>query len=165
MNASPNRTDDLTANLIVDRETAESAMLLRESADDRLPLIDALIAGCARAHSAVLVHGDPYMSSIPPEMVAQVGLTPKDPQAINRVPGEAEVFVSMSLETAKCRASIRQDRSIRRTLEKRPASLHGLSSSDLGPSVHDINRVSGLSGPPVMNPQHGRTHLAVPCAK
>ena len=35
-NARPNRTADLTANLIVDRETAKSAMLLRESAEDRL---------------------------------------------------------------------------------------------------------------------------------
>ena len=51
--------DDLMANLIVDRETADSAVLLRESADTRLPLIDAVIAGCARAHSAVLVHRDP----------------------------------------------------------------------------------------------------------
>ena len=52
-------------------------MLLRESADTRLPLIDALIAGCARAHSAVLVHRDPHMSSIPHEVVAQVVLPPK----------------------------------------------------------------------------------------
>ena len=66
--------DDLTANLTVDRETAECAILLRESADTRLPLIDALIAGCARAHSAVLVHRDPHMSSIPQEMVAQIVL-------------------------------------------------------------------------------------------
>ena len=36
--------DDLTVNLIVDRAAAESAMLLRESAETRLPLIDALIA-------------------------------------------------------------------------------------------------------------------------
>ena len=69
--------DDLTVNLIVDRAVAESAMLLRESADTRLPLIDALIAGCARAHSAVLVHRDPHMSSIPQEMVTQVVLPPK----------------------------------------------------------------------------------------
>ena len=83
--------DDLTANLIVDRETAESAILLRESADTRLPLIDALIAGCARTHSAVLVHRDPHMSSIPEEMVAQAVLPPKavpasptDPTASDR---------------------------------------------------------------------------------
>ena len=69
--------DDLTANLIVDRETAESAILLRQSADTRLPLIDALIAGCARTHSAALVHRDPHMSSIPHEMVAQVVLPRK----------------------------------------------------------------------------------------
>ena len=70
--------DDLMANLIVDRETAESAVLLRESADTRLPLIDAVLAGCARAHSAVLVHRDPHLSSIPHEMVAQLVLPRKD---------------------------------------------------------------------------------------
>lgn len=69
--------DDLTANLVVDRETAESAILLRESVDTRLPLVDALIAACARVHSAVLVHRDPHMSSIPEGMVAQLVLPPK----------------------------------------------------------------------------------------
>lgn len=71
--------DELTTTLIVDRRTADSAMLLRESADTRLPLVDAAIAGCARVHSAVLVHRDPRLASIPRELVAQVVLPEKDP--------------------------------------------------------------------------------------
>ena len=69
--------DELTTILIVDRRTADSAMLLRESADTRLPLVDAVIAGCARVHSAVLVHRVPHLASIPGELVAQMVLPDK----------------------------------------------------------------------------------------
>ncbi|MDE0449304.1 MAG: PIN domain-containing protein [Spirochaetaceae bacterium] len=69
---------ELTTTLIVDRRTADSAMLLRESADTRLPLVDAGIAGCAHVHSAVLVHRDPHLASISRELVAQVVLPEKD---------------------------------------------------------------------------------------
>ena len=48
--------DELTTTLIVDRRTADRAMPLRKSADTRMPLVDAVIAGCAHVHSAVLVH-------------------------------------------------------------------------------------------------------------
>ena len=70
--------DELTTTLIVDRRTVDSAMLLRESADTRLPLVDAVIAGCAHVHSAVLVHRDPHLASVPRELVAQVVLPQKD---------------------------------------------------------------------------------------
>ena len=70
--------DDLTMTLIVDRRTADSAMLLRESADSRLPLVDAVIAGCAHVHSAVLVHRDPHLAAIPRELVTQVVLPEQD---------------------------------------------------------------------------------------
>ena len=70
--------DELTTTLIVDRRTADSAMLLRESADTRLPLVDAVIAGCAHVHSAVLVHRAPHLASISRELVAQVVLPEKD---------------------------------------------------------------------------------------
>ena len=70
--------DELTTILIVDRRTADSAMLLRESTDTRLPLVDAVIAGCAHVHSAVLVHRDPHMASIPRELVTQMVLAEKD---------------------------------------------------------------------------------------
>ena len=70
--------DELTMTLIVDRRTADSAMLLRESADSRLPLVDAVIAACAHVHSAVLVHRDPHLAAIPREHVTQVVLPEKD---------------------------------------------------------------------------------------
>ena len=70
--------DELTTILIVDRRTADGAMLLRESTDTRLPLVDAVIAGCAHVHSAVLVHRDPHMASIPRELVIQMVLAEKD---------------------------------------------------------------------------------------
>ena len=40
--------DELTASLVVDRQAAQSAMLLRESVDVRLPWVDAVMAGCAQ---------------------------------------------------------------------------------------------------------------------
>ena len=70
--------DELTTTLIVDRRTADSAVRLRESAGTRLPLVDAVIAGCAHVHSAVLVHRDPHLASIPRELVAQMVLPDKD---------------------------------------------------------------------------------------
>lgn len=65
---------DLTANLVVDRTAAESAMLLRRRAAHRLPLTDAIIAGCAHANAAVLVHRDRHMASIPQQSLAQIVL-------------------------------------------------------------------------------------------
>ena len=70
--------DELTISLVVDRRAAGSAVLLRESAGTRLPLVDAVIAGCAHVHSAVLVHRDPHLASIPRELVAQMVLPDKD---------------------------------------------------------------------------------------
>ena len=69
--------DELTASLVVDREAARSAILLRESVDGRLPLVDAVIAGCAHAHSAVLVHRDPHLAAIPHDLVPQLVLPEK----------------------------------------------------------------------------------------
>ena len=70
--------DELTTTLIVDRRTADSAVLLRESAGTRLPLVDAVIAACAHVHSAALVHRDPHLASIPRELVAQMVLPEKE---------------------------------------------------------------------------------------
>ena len=69
--------DELTTSLVVDREAARSAILLRESVDGRLPLVDAVIAGCAHAHSAVLVHRDPHLAAIPHDLVTQLVLPEK----------------------------------------------------------------------------------------
>ena len=70
--------DELTASLVVDRRAAQSAMPLRESVGVRLPLVDAVIAGCAHAHSAVLVHRDPHLAAISCDLVTQVVLPQKD---------------------------------------------------------------------------------------
>lgn len=49
----------------IDQVAAEEAWLLSRSSSRRLPLVDSLIAGAARAASAVLVHRDPHMALIP----------------------------------------------------------------------------------------------------
>ncbi len=66
--------DELTSSLAVDRAVAESAIALRREAAERLPLTDAIIAGCAHAAKAVLVHRDPHMQSIPQRLVSQIVL-------------------------------------------------------------------------------------------
>ena len=65
---------DLTVSLVVDRTAAESAMHLRREAVHRLPLTDAIIAGCAHANAAVLVHRDRHMASIPQQSLPQIVL-------------------------------------------------------------------------------------------
>ena len=57
--------DELTTTVPVDREVADEAAALRESAPSRLPLVDACIAGCARRHGCVLVHRDPHLAQLP----------------------------------------------------------------------------------------------------
>lgn len=49
----------------IDRIAAKEAWLLSRSSSRRLPLVDSLIAGAARAASAVLVHRDPHMAQLP----------------------------------------------------------------------------------------------------
>jgi predicted nucleic acid-binding protein len=66
--------DELTSSLVVDRTVAKSAMALRSEAAERLPLTDAIIAGCAHAATAVLVHRDRHMESIPQRLLAQIVL-------------------------------------------------------------------------------------------
>ena len=66
--------DELTSGLVVDRTVAESAMALRREAAELLPLTDAIIAGCAHAATAVLVHRDRHMESIPQRLVTQIVL-------------------------------------------------------------------------------------------
>ena len=66
--------DALTSSLVVDRTVAESAMVLRRESAERLPLTDAIIAGCAHALAAVLVHRDRHMESISQALVAQIVL-------------------------------------------------------------------------------------------
>ena len=57
----------LAETVSVDKEVALSAVALRKSASERLPAMGALIAGCALANEAVLVHRDPHYDNIPRE--------------------------------------------------------------------------------------------------
>ncbi len=70
-------TDTLTTVLPFSREIADAAMDLRAAIRPRLPLVDALIAASAKKHSAVLVHRDPHMATIPASLVSQLMLPPK----------------------------------------------------------------------------------------
>jgi predicted nucleic acid-binding protein len=70
-------TETLTTVLPFTRETADAAMNLRAATRPRLPLVDALIAASAKQHSAVLVHRDPHMATIPTSLLNQTMLPPK----------------------------------------------------------------------------------------
>jgi predicted nucleic acid-binding protein len=59
----------------VDRETALAAIGIRQACPRRLPGFDALIAGCAAAHGATLVHRDPHFDAIPANVLAVMRLT------------------------------------------------------------------------------------------
>jgi predicted nucleic acid-binding protein len=52
-------------------------MILRSATRPRLPLVDALIAASAKEHSAILVHRDPHLATIPTSLVSQRVLPPK----------------------------------------------------------------------------------------
>lgn len=54
-------TQELCGFLPLDEDSVRAAIALRRSADGRLPLIDALIAGCASANDMELVHRDSHM--------------------------------------------------------------------------------------------------------
>ncbi|CAN5447613.1 hypothetical protein BH23VER1_BH23VER1_08300 [soil metagenome] len=58
-------TRQLCAFLPIDRAACSAAIRLRDAAPQRLPLVDALIAGTAHAAGLVLVHRDPHLDSIP----------------------------------------------------------------------------------------------------
>ena len=58
----------------IDRIVAELVEHIRLSASERIPLIDALIAACAKGSNAVLVHKDPHFTVIPATAVSQIYL-------------------------------------------------------------------------------------------
>lgn len=66
--------NQLTASVPVDRRVAEEASRLRESAQRRLPLVDACIAGCAKLYDCLLVHRDPHMDQLPESALLQIRL-------------------------------------------------------------------------------------------
>jgi predicted nucleic acid-binding protein len=58
----------------VDAGIARRSDLITRRATTRLPLADALIAGCAASRDAVLVHRDAHMRTIPETEVRQLDL-------------------------------------------------------------------------------------------
>jgi predicted nucleic acid-binding protein len=70
-------TETLTTVLPFSRATAAAAADLRAATRPRLPLVDALIAASAKQHSAILVHRDPHMTTIPASLVNQLVLPTK----------------------------------------------------------------------------------------
>lgn len=55
----------------IDVTVAVGAYLIGRQTEQRLPLIDALIAAAAQSRNAVLVHHDAHMASIPGDVVEQ----------------------------------------------------------------------------------------------
>lgn len=60
----------------VDQGVAWSALAIAAATASRLPLVDSLIAASARERSAVLVHRDRHLRSIPAEVLSQLDLGP-----------------------------------------------------------------------------------------
>jgi predicted nucleic acid-binding protein len=67
-------TRSLCGFVPVDEAAALAAMKIRHSCTNRLPLVDALIAGCAACHRFTLVHRDKHMDAIPSGQVAVLRL-------------------------------------------------------------------------------------------
>jgi predicted nucleic acid-binding protein len=60
--------------MLIGPEEAIEADLITTQTPERLPLVDALIAGAARKTGATLVHRDAHMSAIPGTVVTQLPL-------------------------------------------------------------------------------------------
>ncbi len=71
-------TKELAVPVIVNRKVALTATILRENIKPRLPLIDAVIAACAKSEKAILVHRDRHMATIPNHLVNQIYLPIED---------------------------------------------------------------------------------------
>jgi len=67
-------TRSLCGFVPVDEAAALAAMSIRHASANRLPLVDALIAGCAACHRLTLVHRDKHMDAIPADQVVMLRL-------------------------------------------------------------------------------------------
>ena len=61
----------------LDEAAARAAIRLRHACPTRLPLVDALIAGCAMAAGLTLVHRDSHLDGIPTTLLAVLRLPDK----------------------------------------------------------------------------------------
>lgn len=55
-------------------EVVDRAVHVRDATPTRLPLADALIAGCAAHHGVILVHRDAHLSALPTRIVGTLRL-------------------------------------------------------------------------------------------
>jgi predicted nucleic acid-binding protein len=74
-------TRDLCAFIPLDEDAVRAATNIQRITPKRIPLIDALIAGCATAHRLVLVHRDDHLDAIPSVHPPMLRLPPKPPEA------------------------------------------------------------------------------------
>jgi predicted nucleic acid-binding protein len=58
----------------VDRASVEASIQLRRGSRNRLPLVDALIAGCAMRDGMMLIHRDEHLAGIPTKLLHQLCL-------------------------------------------------------------------------------------------
>ena len=70
-------TQSLCSVIAVGSAEALAAIEIRRAASIRLPLIDSLIAGCARAHGLTLVHRDVHLDAVPIGILTSLRLPDK----------------------------------------------------------------------------------------
>ncbi|HMP72603.1 MAG TPA: PIN domain-containing protein [Kiritimatiellia bacterium] len=70
-------TKDLSRMAILDMKAIKAALLIQSKISQRIPMVDALIAGCASAHNATLVHRDPHFDTIPASQLKTLRLPDK----------------------------------------------------------------------------------------
>ena len=70
-------TRDLCACVVLDEAAARAAVRIQEASPARLPLVDALIAGCAASADLILVHRDRHFDSVPGTLLQTVRLPTK----------------------------------------------------------------------------------------
>ena len=70
-------TRDLCALVPLDESATRAAIRIQEACPGRLPLVDALIAGCAAGAGLILVHRDAHYDAIPSELLNAVRLPDK----------------------------------------------------------------------------------------
>ena len=69
--------DAVSGTVDITSKVAESAFLIRSQSKERIPSMDALIAGAALSRGMKLVHRDPHLSAIPTTLLPQVVLPPR----------------------------------------------------------------------------------------
>jgi len=74
-------TSSLCGFFPIDEAATLAAMRIRHACGSRLPLVDALIAGCAGYHGLTLVHRDKHMDAIPPDQLTVLRLPDRLPRS------------------------------------------------------------------------------------